>query len=324
MCTWCAFFCQIEEGDFGKCWVKKNINWKLYLTVYWKALWVNIDPVEKKPLYHFFPWSWIFSWWTAWCNFSCLFCQNYSISQLKNIEDNNLLWEKLSPEDIIKICKQYNINMIAATYNEPTIFATYAIDVFKLAKLEWIKTVFVSNGFQSKYVLKKLSQYLDAINIDLKSYTNNFYKKLTWWDVEVVKKNIEYILQETDIWLEITTLLIPWYNDSEEELKNIANYIYKLDKNIPWHISAFFPTYKMQNIQPTDPNKLIKAYNIWKNAGLNYIYLWNVNLSWKYSNTYCSKCNKLLIERSWYNIKTYFSKNWICPNCWKKLEWVFD
>jgi len=324
MCTACAYFCKLKPGEYWKCWIRKNIDWKLYLMVYGKALGINVDPVEKKPLFHFYPWKPIFSWGTAWCNFHCLFCQNWQMSQLKNVEQAPYVWEDLPPEKIVEFCVKNWIDMLAATYNEPTVFYEYAYDTFKLAKDKyWFKTVFVSNGFQSPLLWKHLDWYLDAINIDLKSFSNEFYEKITWWNVEVVKNNIKYIATQTNIWLEVTTLLIPGYNDSPQELEKMAERLSSISTFIPWHFTAFHPAWKMMNVPPTPPETLLMAYNIAKKYGMKYVYVWNVYIPW-YEDTYCPNCGEKLIERVWFTSRQLWTKPWECPKCWTKIEGVWE
>ena len=324
MCTACAYYCKIDSGEYWKCWVRKNIDWKLYLMVYWKALWINIDPIEKKPLFHFYPWKPVFSWWTAWCNFHCLYCQNWQMSQLKNVEDAPYVGEDLPPEKIVEFCQQNNVNLLAATYNEPTVFFEYAYDTFKLAKDKYnMKTVFVSNGFETPILWKELDWYLDAINIDLKSFNNQFYEKITWWNVEVVKNNIKYIATQTNIWLEVTTLLIPWHNDSTDELHQMAKWLSDISKDIPWHFTAFHPDWKMLNVPVTPIDKLLEAYEIAKSYWMKFVYIGNVYIPW-YEDTYCPKCWEKLIQRSGFKSIQLWDKPWICHKCWEKIPWVWQ
>jgi pyruvate formate lyase activating enzyme len=219
-CTCCSHYCVIKNWETWKCWIRQNIEWKLFLLTYWQALGVNVDPIEKKPLFHFLPWTKIFSFWTAWCNFTCKFCQNYDMSQirLKNTPEIEKLWISLPPEKAVQFCLEHGIPSIAFTYNEPTIFFEYAYDVMVLAKEKWIKTVFVSNWFQSKEFWEKSKWLIDAINIDLKWFSEEFYTWICWGRLEPILKNIEYVYKNTDIHIEITTLIIPWENDSDHEI----------------------------------------------------------------------------------------------------------
>ncbi|MDD2515868.1 MAG: AmmeMemoRadiSam system radical SAM enzyme [Candidatus Gracilibacteria bacterium] len=323
-CTCCQNYCVLKKNEIGKCGVRQNINGKLFINVFGKAVSYNIDPIEKKPLYHFLPNTEIFSFGTVGCNFSCLFCQNWEISQtIKNtLLEENELGKDLKPEYIADICMQNFIKSIAYTYNEPTIFFEYAFETMKLAKSRGIKNIFVSNGFQSKEFWEIAKDYIDAINIDLKSFSDKFYSKICGGNLNGVLKNIEFIAKNTNIWLEITTLIIPGENDSKEELEKIAKFIASINKNIPWHISAFYPCYKMLKKQPTSGKKLIEAYEIGKVAGLNFIYIGNLDLP-GYSDTYCPKCEEKLIKRIGYNVEIFYKKPGICHKCNEKLAGIW-
>ncbi len=294
-CQACNWYCDISEGHTGLCGVRKNIKGDLYLSVYGKAIAAHVDNIEKKPLFHFLPGTEIFSIGTVGCNFRCLFCQNWDISQVRLKEPNETMGTDLPPKEIVKYCVENDIPSIAYTYNEPAIFFEYAYDTAKLAHKEGIKNIFVSNGFESKEALKKIEPYLDAINIDLKGFTEEFYKEICSARLQPVLDNIKHV-HKMDVWLEITTLVIPTKNDSDEELTNIAEFIASISKDIPWHVTAFYPQYKMMDIPPTPPETLERAYEIGKKAGLNYVYTGNIP-GMKGENTTCLKCKKEIIER---------------------------
>ena len=330
MCTACNHYCTPENWKTWKCGIRLNDNWELYLMTYWNAIWLHVDPVEKKPLYHFLPWSPVLSFWTAWCNFSCTFCQNREMSQQKwenwNIEKwkndgyNQFFWnEFISPKYIVDYCLNNNIPSIAYTYNEPTVFFEYAYETMKLAKKNQIKNIFVSNGFMSKECREKLVKnwLLDAINIDLKSFSEEFYKNICGWRLQPVLDNIKFFWKH-NVWVELTTLIIPWLNDSDQELEKIAKFIYNVSPDIPRHISAFYPTYKMMDKPATPVETLEKAYQIGKKIWLNFVYIGNVLDSW-YEDTYCPKCNEKIINRIWFTIHNFFQKPWICPKCWENI-----
>ena len=338
-CTCCAHYCTLKNGEYWKCSIRKNENGKLMLLSYGRVFWLNIDPIEKKPLFHFLPWEKVFSFWTAWCNFTCTFCQNWTSSQFKvnnkeyynqissdYEEALNQVWQELSPEMIVKFCKKNDIRIIAYTYNEPTIFFEYLRDVSLLAKKEWILTVMVSNGFQSKEFWDEAKNFIDAINIDLKWWSDDFYTKICGWRKEIVLENIKRVNSFENVFLEITTLIIPGENDSEKDLNEMALFIASINKNIPWHISAFHPDWKMLDKEITPLSTILKAYEIWKKHWLNYIYAWNVNLL-KLEATYCPWCWKELIKRSGFvgeNVEDLTNKTWICPNCNFQLAWVWE
>lgn len=318
-CLACSHQCYIDEGETGICGIRLNKNGELYLLVYNKPISVSIDPIEKKPLYHFLPGKQIFSLGTIGCNFGCDFCQNWEISQLpKTIDEIKKTGyarqkESWTPERIVQHCKESKIPMIAYTYNEPTVWTEYAYDIMRLAKKQGIKNVWVSNGFMSEQTLDLISPYLDAVNIDLKSFSDTFYQKICKARIEPVKKNIKKIW-EKGIWIEVTTLMIPKINDSSKEIKQIAEFLKNISENIPWHISAFFPGYKMIDIPLTPIETLHKAYQIGKKSGLKYVYIGNV-IDTDQGNTYCPKCNTLLIKRINMNIIENKLIAERCSNC---------
>jgi pyruvate formate lyase activating enzyme len=335
-CTACRQNCIISQNNIGICGVRQNKNGKLYLLVYGKASSFNIDPIEKKPLYHFMPSTEIFSLGTVGCNFSCNFCQNWDISQVTKHLKNKLLKKKkiadidveisklgysLPPKKIVEICIEKNIQSIAYTYNEPGIFFEYAYDTAKLANKKGIKNVFVTNGYETEEALQLIKPYLNAMNIDLKSFNDEFYKKLCKAKLQPVLDTIK-LAHKLGIWIEITTLIIPEKNDSDAELKKIANFISNIDQNIPWHIIAFHPDYKMKDIPSTSLDALDKAYNIGKKSGLNYVYSGNIHND-KHSNTYCLKCKTLLIKRHGYFTNIENLKSGKCLNCSEKIAGVW-
>lgn len=267
-CTACKHFCVISKGKYGICGVRKNVDGKLHLEVYEKPIAVAIDPIEKKPLRRFMPGTRIFSIGTVGCNFKCDFCQNADISQVRQ-EDRYSV--ELSPEEIVDYCIENNIPLIAYTYNEPTIFFEYTYDTAKLANQKGIKNVYVSNGYYSAEAIKKISPYLDAINIDLKAFTDEFYKKICGAKLENVLDSIKYTYK-LGIWVEITTLLVPDENDSIEEITKIAEFIKSVDEEIPWHVSAFRPAYKMLDRKSMSYKKVERAVKIGKEVGLRYVY----------------------------------------------------
>lgn len=321
-CTACNHYCSPPEGQVWRCGIRKNIEGKLQLLVYGIALWVGIDPVEKKPLNHFLPTTKIFSFGTAGCNLSCDFCQNWSMSQVKENKGILNLWNWLTPEQVVNYCLENNIPSIAYTYNEPTVFWEYAYDTMVLAKKEWLNNVFVSNWFFSNELFEKLDWLLDAINIDLKSFNPQFYDEICGARLEPVLENIKKVAA-SDIHLEVTTLLIPGFNNSDEELKQIAEFIYNINPNIPWHISAFSKSYKMEYAPNTTLEHIKTAYDIWKEVGLNYIYAGNV-ISDGLENTCCPECNSVVINRDWYDVDIVWLDGNKCVNCGFRIAWVFE
>jgi pyruvate formate lyase activating enzyme len=327
-CKACKQECKISEGKTGICGVRLNKDGKLYLMVYGKASGSNIDPIEKKPFFHFMPGEKAFSIGTIGCNFRCEFCQNYETSQAsKGIKITELqktidrYSQSLSPKEIVEYCKDNSIPIIAYTYNEPAIFIEYALDTARLATKEGIKNVFVSNGYESEETIDFIAPYVHAMNIDLKSFSDDFYKKICGGKLQNVLDTIKYAYKK-GIWIEITTLVIPGKNDSEEELRKIAKFIAGIDKEMPWHISAFFPMYKMTDVQTTKYETLRKAHDIGKEEGLKYVYVGNVPDE-KYQQTYCPKCNSTLIKREGYFTLIEQLENGKCKKCKQKIKGIW-
>lgn len=312
-CLACQHYCLIAENKVGICGVRKNVEGKLQLLVYGKVVAKHLDPIEKKPLYHFLPGTRVYSIGTVGCNLKCGYCQNWQISQKRKVMGEDLPPEKIKAEISI------NVPTIAYTYNEPTIFFEFAYDTAKLLKNK--KHVFVSNGYFSDEALEKMD-FLDAINIDLKGFSDKFYQKNCGAKLQPVLENIKKI-HEKGIWLEITTLLIPGENDSEGELRKIARFIASVDKDIPWHVSAFHSDYKMLDKKGTSFPDLLKAFKIGKEEGLNYIYLGNVR-SVGHNSTYCPKCRKLLIQRDGYYILMEGLNEGKCKYCGYEIKGVWE
>ncbi len=279
-CKVCHHHCLIAPGKRGICGVRENRNGKLYLLVYGKAIAAHIDPIEKKPLYHFLPGTLIYSIATVGCNLRCLWCQNADISQASKINGyyislDKIAQQELSPQKIIAEAKKFKCPAIAYTYTEPTIFLEYALDTMKIAKKAGLKNVWVTNGYMSKETLDLISPYLDAANVDLKAFREEIYVKFCGAKLKPVLENIEEMYKRK-IHLEVTTLIIPGVNDDEEQLTGIARFLAGISPNIPWHISRFFPAYKMLDTPVTPLATLKKAELIGQKAGLKYIYLGNM------------------------------------------------
>ncbi|MCK5040538.1 MAG: AmmeMemoRadiSam system radical SAM enzyme [Candidatus Aenigmarchaeota archaeon] len=320
-CHLCRHNCMIPEGKTGICGVRLNKKGVLYSTVWGKTTGIGIDPIEKKPLFHFYPGTPVLSFGTIGCNFRCLFCQNYTSSQAPK-EGFNVPQEDITPEEIIELAKKHDCQSIAYTYNEPTIFAEYALDCMKLAKKNNIKNIFVSNGYFSSETLELIKPYLDAINIDLKSFNKEFYSKIVGAKLDGVLDSLK-LVAKTNIWLEVTTLIIPTKNDSPEEMKNIATFIrQELGAEVPFHISAFFPCYKMADIPPTNPETLIKAKQTALDTGLKYVYIGNTDTK-DGENTICPNCKKTIIKRSRYLIEENNIVNSKCKFCGHVIDGRF-
>lgn len=317
-CSLCAHRCLIPRDKTGRCAVRKNIDGVLYSLNYDKVVSANPDPIEKKPLFHFLPASRTFSIATMGCNFRCEFCQNWQISQAV-VETGEFEGQAISPGQIVDTAIRYDCKSIAYTYTEPTIFMELAADCGKLAKQKGLKNVFVSNGYQTREAIDFAADWLDAINVDLKAFSEDYYSRLCKARLQPVLDTIEYIAKHTRIWLETTTLLLPGENDSDEELKRLTDFLVtKAGPDFPWHVSRFYPQYKYTDAPPTPAASLQRAYEIGKQAGLRYVYLGNVPGS-KQENTYCYNCGQLLIERFGYNVASNKIKDSTCPRCSTKI-----
>jgi len=276
-CQNCAHYCIIKNNERGKCNVKENKNGKLFSLVFGKVAALNIDPIEKKPLFHFLPGTYSLSFCTVGCNFKCFNCQNYNISQVSR-ENNNIFSKDIDPEEIVSIALENNLPSISYTYTEPAVFSEYALEVMKLARKKGLKNVWVSNGFWSKELFNLIYPYLDAVNIDIKSSEDSFYVKYCEAKLKPVLETLKR-LKEKRIWTEITTLVIPTLNDKEKVFKEIANFIKnELGEETPWHIDRFFGSisWKLQNIPDTPIKTLEKAKQIGEKVGLKNIYIGNI------------------------------------------------
>ena len=320
LCTLCPRYCKIGEGQPGFCYIRQNHGGKLYTLGYGKPTVFAIDPIEKKPLNHFYPGSEVLSFGTAGCNLGCRFCQNWSISKAK-LDDLNSL--TAAPEDVVNLAKKYNAPSIAFTYNDPTIFGEYVIDISKIARNENINSVMVTAGYIDKNARKDIYKFIDAANIDLKGFTERFYHKLTFSHLADVLDTLIWLKNETDIWFEITTLLIPDENDSDEELKNEVDWILEnLGDTIPLHFTAFHPDFKLKNKNKTPSSTLINARNIALSAGVKYCYVGNV-FNTEGQTTYCPNCKTPLIKRDWHDVISNKIKNGRCYKCNTPIDGVF-
>jgi len=313
-CTLCPRYCILAEGQKGFCFIRENIDGTLYSTGYGRPTGFAIDPIEKKPLNHFYPGTEILSFGTAGCNLGCKFCQNWTMSKSKLDEINSL---SATPEDVVALAKKNNVNSIAYTYNDPTIIGEYVIDVSKLAREEGINSVMVTAGYIDSEARKDVYKYIDATNVDLKAFTEDFYHRLTSSKLAPVLDTIKWLKNETDIWIELTTLLIPNENDTDAEIKRMSDWILEnIGDEVPHHFTAFHPTFKMGNYQHTPADTLNRARDIAMNAGVKYVYTGNVHNP-KAETTYCPNCKTPLIERDWHNVN---SNNIVKGNCYKCNE----
>ena len=316
-CDLCPRFCKLREGQRGMCFVRARENDAIVLTTYGRSSGFCIDPVEKKPLNHFLPGSAVLSFGTAGCNLACDFCQNWDISKSREVET---LSENASPDAIARAAAETGCRAVAFTYNDPVIFMEYAIDVAKACHERGIATIAVTAGEICEDPRREFYQYMDAANVDLKAFTQDFYWKICKGDLQTVLDTLTYLKRETGVWFEITTLLIPGKNDSDDELKAMSEWIMKeLGPDVPLHFSAFHPDYRMLDVPPTPPETLKRARAIARNAGIHHVYVGNIHDE-EGSSTYCHGCGEKLIGRDWYVMtKWNLAANGSCRKCGVQL-----
>jgi pyruvate formate lyase activating enzyme len=321
-CDLCPRDCKLHDGQRGACFVRQNVGNEMILTTYGRSSGFCIDPIEKKPLNHFYPGSKVLSFGTAGCNLACKFCQNWDISKSK---DMDRLMDQAAPDEIARAAEESACKSVAFTYNDPVIFAEYALDTADACHARGIKTVAVTAGYIHDEPRREFYSKIDAANVDLKAFTDEFYFKLTGAHLQPVLDTLRYITHETDTWLEITTLLIPGKNDSDEELTAMSQWIAKeLGPDVPLHFSAFHPDYKMIDIPATPAQTLSRARAIALRAGLHYVYTGNVHDT-DGGTTYCPSCRAPLIVRDWYRIEDYrLTSDGHCPDCQTKVAGHFE
>lgn len=311
-CNLCGHACVIAAGKYGICRVRQNLAGQLMSMNYGAVVAMNVDPIEKKPLFHFQPGTRSFSVSTPGCNFRCGFCQNWQISQ---IVEGAIEGEPYSPEQIVTAAERSGCSSIAYTYTEPTIFMELCEETGRLARERGLSNVFVSNGYMTTEAIDFAQAWLDGINIDLKAFTEDYYKRLCGARLAPVLETIRYIAGNTNIWMELTTLIIPGENDSDEELKQIAGFIAnEASVDVPWHVSRFYPNYGMDDKPPTPAATLQRALDIGRAAGLRYVYVGNLPGA-EAESTACYNCGELLINRIGYTIRSNIIKGSACPAC---------
>ena len=316
-CRLCSHFCRIEDGRRGLCGVRQNAGGQLFTLVYDRVAAVNLDPVEKKPLYHFLPGTMTFSFGTMGCNLSCAFCQNYSLSQPPR-QGREITGERATPADLVAAAKRSNAASISYTYSEPTIFFELMRDTSDLARAAGLKNIMVSNGFQSPACLDALAGRIDAANIDLKAMNETFYERVCGARLKPVLKNLAR-MRELGWWLEVTTLLIPGGNDADGELRELAAFLVReLGADTPWHISRFHPDFAMRDTPPTPLASLERAFAIGREAGLSHVYVGNVAGD-AHNGTDCSDCGARLIDRTGFGVRSVRTVAGKCPDCGKPL-----
>ena len=320
-CDLCPRFCQLREGKRGACFVRAAYHGQIVLTSYGRSSGFCIDPIEKKPLNHFHPGSSVLSFGTAGCNLGCKFCQNWSISKSRQVDT---LGSQAMPEQIAQAAKQHQCESIAFTYNDPVIFLEYARDTAMACRELGINSVAVSAGYVNPLPRKAFFEYMDAANIDLKAFTERFYRKVCLGQLAPVLDTLLYLKNETKVWFEITTLLIPNENDSVAEIEAMSRWVYdNLGANIPIHFSAFHPDFKMTDKPRTPPETLLRAREITIKQGLHYVYVGNVH-DVKGASTYCPHCHQRVIERDWYQLGDYqLSADGKCLHCGGDIDGRF-
>jgi pyruvate formate lyase activating enzyme len=321
-CDVCPRDCKLREGQRGACFVRMRESNEMVLTTYRRSSGFCIDPIEKKPLNHFYPGSSVLSFGTAGCNLTCKFCQNSDISKT---QDMDKLMDQASPEAIAAAAVRHGCRSVAFTYNDPVIFLEYAMDVADACHARNIKTVAVSAGYMHDLARRDFYAKIDAANIDLKGFSDDFYFKLTSAHLQPVLDTLLYLKHETDVWLEITILLIPGKNDSDEELTALSQWVSReLGRDVPLHFSAFHPAHRMLDTPPTPPDTLRRARKIARQAGLDYVYLGNVHDA-DGDTTFCPHCHERLIVRDWYQIERHaLAQGGFCPGCGAAIAGHFD
>ncbi len=322
VCELCAHECRIKDGKRGICGVRRNRGGVLFSLVYGELVAEHIDPIEKKPLFHFLPGSLSYSISTVGCNFHCRHCQNSSISQALHMSEEEMSGSRRSPDQVVDAAAASGCSSISYTYVEPTVFFEFAYDCCILAKRRGIGNVFVSNGYMSQKATRMLAPVLDAINIDIKAFSEEFYKKICGARLHPVLETVR-LMKELGIWVEITTLVIPGLNDSEDELRKIASFIADIDPAMPWHVTAFYPTYNMTDRPPTSVSTLRKARQIGLDRGLHFVYEGNVPGEGG-ENTYCPSCLKEIIHRIGFSIRSNKINTSCCPHCGEKIRGIWE
>ena len=321
VCDLCPRFCRLKDGDRGFCFVRQNVGGEMKLTTYGRSTGFCIDPIEKKPLNHFFPGTSVLSFGTAGCNLGCKFCQNWDISKAREVER---LSHRAFPEEIALAAKSLGCHSVAYTYNDPIIWAEYAIATARACRAEGVKSVAVTAGYVTPEARGEFYEYIDAANVDLKAFTEDFYFKLTYSHIEPVLDTLKWLKHETDVWFEITNLIIPDANDKPDEIREMSEWVLEaVGDDVPVHFSAFHPDYKMRDRPNTPHETLIKARELAHQTGLKYVYVGNVNDAERQS-TYCPNCRNVVIERNWYALGVYALQGDQCRHCGTTINGQFS
>ncbi|MBI2877733.1 MAG: AmmeMemoRadiSam system radical SAM enzyme [Candidatus Tectomicrobia bacterium] len=322
VCALCAHRCRIAEGKAGRCGVRVNRAGRLYSLADDRVVSAQIDPIEKKPLFHFLPGSRSLSIATVGCNFHCLNCQNHAISQWPREHPGEALpGQSLSPRQIVSLAQAQGCASISYTYTEPTVYFELALEVARLARQGGIANLFVTNGYMTAQALEEIHPYLDAANVDLKGFDDRRYRQLCGGSLQPVLDSIRR-MRELGVWVEVTTLVIPGHNDSPEELREIARFLNGVGAEVPWHLSAFYPTYRLTDRPRTPVENLHQARRIGRDEGLRYVYVGNVPGD-AGEDTYCYRCDTRLIDRWGFHIQQNLLQKGTCPTCEAKIDGVF-
>lgn len=319
-CALCAHRCAIAPGALGVCGVRENQAGKLMTRVYGEVIAAHVDPIEKKPFYHFLPGSTSLSIATAGCNFKCSFCQNWQISQASKGPGRDFSGDRLSPGEIVRAAQQHGCRSISYTYTEPTIFYEYALDTARLSRAAGLANTFVTNGYMTAEALEAFHPNLDAANVDLKAFKDETYRRVCGARLAPVLDTIR-LMRDLKIWVEVTTLVVPGLNDSGDELRDIARFLAGVDREIPWHISRFHPDFNYLEARPTPVETLRKALAIGKAEGLTYVYVGNI--TGEGEDTCCPKCGKVLIRRRSFSVTQNEIKDSRCPSCLAPVHGIF-
>jgi pyruvate formate lyase activating enzyme len=321
VCDLCPRDCHLRPGDRGFCFVRENQDGQMVLSTYGRSTGFCIDPIEKKPLNHFYPGTSVLSFGTAGCNLGCKFCQNWSISKSREIEQ---LSESASPQAIAQAALRLGCKSVAFTYNDPVIWAEYAIDTARACREVGVKTVAVTAGYITPIARPAFYEHMDAANVDLKGFTEHFYRHLTLSHLEPVKETLRWLVHESQVWTEITNLIIPRENDSPDELKAMCDWILEaLGPNVPVHFTAFHPDFRLMDRERTPAQTLLSAYDIAISRGLNYVYVGNVHARER-QTTYCPGCKRPVVERTGYEIERYELASGCCRHCGREIAGRFD
>jgi len=321
ICDLCPRACNLKPGDRGFCFVRQNHEGEMVLTTYGRSTGFCIDPIEKKPLNHFLPGTSVLSFGTAGCNLGCKFCQNWDISKSREVDR---LSEEAGPDAIAHAASELGCRSVAYTYNDPVIWAEYAIDCARACRAAGIKSVAVTAGYICPDARPAFFEFMDAANVDLKAFTEPFYHRITYSHLQPVLETLEWLKRESNVWLEITNLVIPDANDSKDEIRQMCDWILQhVADEVPVHFTAFHPDFRMMDRPATPHETLLAAQELARRQGLKYVYVGNVHDT-EHQSTYCPHCRRLVIERDWYQLGEYRLRGSCCEHCGGEIAGCFE